>query len=119
MAAVQVTVSDLTAKVNAGWKKAALAAHYGLPMTQMTTLLQQAGLRIRKFHHPKFELIDDTNREVLSEQPAVVPAEDYAVGAAIPDSAPAETASSPYEEVAAVQAEAQVVEEAQEDSATW
>jgi hypothetical protein len=57
---VQIPISDLTAKVNAGWKKLALAAHYGIPVTQMTQALQGAGLRIRKFHHPKFQLVDDT-----------------------------------------------------------
>lgn len=58
--AVQVTISDLTNKVNEGWKKPQLAEHYGLPMTQVTKLLQTAGLKIRKFHLPKFELVDDT-----------------------------------------------------------
>lgn len=57
---ITVTVSDLTTKVNEGWKKDALAEHYGLPVTQMTQLLKDAGLRIRKFHRPKYELVDDT-----------------------------------------------------------
>lgn len=79
--AVQVTLSDLTAKVNAGWKKQALAEHYGLPMAQMTKLLQQAGLKIRKFHNAKFELINDSEgtsinhtvtQEDLTENPELV-----------------------------------------------
>lgn len=61
MAAVQVTLSDLTQKVNEGWKRDALAEHYGLPKKQMSDLLRTAGLKIRKFHAPKFELVDDLN----------------------------------------------------------
>lgn len=57
--AVQVTLSDLTTKVNEGWKKAQLAQHYGLPVAQMTKLLKDAGLQIRKFHNPKYVLVDD------------------------------------------------------------
>ena len=59
MAIVKITKADLTAKVEEGWKKDKLAEHYGLPMAQMTKVLQSAGLKIRKFHAPKFELIDD------------------------------------------------------------
>ena len=58
--AIQVTVSDLTQKVNEGCKKTQLAEHYGLPVAQITKLLQDAGLKIRKFHLPKYILIDDT-----------------------------------------------------------
>ena len=59
MAIVKITKADLAAKVEEGWKKDKLAEHYGLPMAQMTKVLQSAGLKIRKFHAPKFELIDD------------------------------------------------------------
>lgn len=64
--AVQITKADLAAKVEAGWKKKALANHYGLPVMQMTKVLQQAGLTIRKFHEPKFVLIDEV-AEVAQE----------------------------------------------------
>lgn len=57
--AVQVTRQDLTAKVQEGWKKKALAEHYGLPVMQMTQLLKDANLTIRKFHAPKYILIDE------------------------------------------------------------
>lgn len=57
---VRITKQDLEEKVQAGWKKDTLAEHYGLPMTQMTQALKQAGLKIRKFHRPKFELVDET-----------------------------------------------------------
>lgn len=63
--AIQITITDLTEKVEAGWKKQALAIHYGLPVTQMTKVLQHAGLRIRKFHAPKFVLVDDRVQEVV------------------------------------------------------
>ena len=56
----EITISDLKSKVNEGWKKQALAEHYGLPMAQMTKLLQTAGLKIRKFHAPLYILVDDT-----------------------------------------------------------
>lgn len=59
MSVVKITKADLAAKVEEGWKKNKLAEHYGLPMAQMTKVLQSAGLKIRKFHAPKFELIDD------------------------------------------------------------
>lgn len=59
MAIVKITKADLAAKVEEGWKKDKLAEHYGLPMAQMTKVLQSAGLKIRKFHAPKFELIDE------------------------------------------------------------
>jgi hypothetical protein len=61
--AVEITLSDLRAKVEAGWKKPQLAEHYGLPQAQVGKLLKQAGLTIRKFHQPKFALVDDTNAE--------------------------------------------------------
>lgn len=57
---VRVTLTDLTNKVNEGWKKVALAEHYSLPVSQMTQLLKDAGLKIRKFHKPKYQLVDDT-----------------------------------------------------------
>lgn len=57
--AVSITLSDLSAKVNEGWKKPALAVHYGLPVAQVTRLLKDAGLTIRKFHAPKFTLVND------------------------------------------------------------
>ena len=69
----QITISDLKSKVDEGWKKQALADYYGLPMTQMTKLLQTAGLKIRKFHAPLYELIDDT---VVAEVPVTEVVED-------------------------------------------
>jgi ribosomal protein S13 len=61
---VRITTTDLTNKVNEGWKKIALAEHYGLPVSQMTQVLKDAGLKIRKFHKPKYELVNDTIEDV-------------------------------------------------------
>lgn len=58
---IQITLSDLVAKVQTGWKKKALAEHYGLPVAQITKLLKDNGLTIRRIHAPKYELIDDVN----------------------------------------------------------
>ncbi len=58
---IQITLSVLTEQVNAGMKKTALAQHYGLKESQMTKVLQAAGLKIRKFHTPVFELVNDLN----------------------------------------------------------
>ena len=115
--AIQVTVSDLTQKVNEGWKKPQLATYYGLPMTQVTKLLQQAGLKIRKFHLPKFVLVDDT-QDVAEHVPDVfdyveeltmeTPVEDYA-GYEIP-----------LEAIAAFDvAEELVTSDTSEEAGTW
>lgn len=69
MSVVKITKADLAAKVEEGWKKDKLAEHYGLPMAQMTKVLQAAGLKIRKFHAPKFELVED-EVETSSEEVA-------------------------------------------------
>lgn len=57
----QIKLSELTADVNSGMKKDALCEKYGLNKAQMTGLLRKAGLKIRKFHAPKFELVIDEN----------------------------------------------------------
>lgn len=54
---VKINVETLTKQVEDGMKKDELAAHYGIPVTQMTKALQQAGLKIRKFHRPAFTLV--------------------------------------------------------------
>jgi len=65
--AVQIVLSDLKQKVEEGWKKNQLAEHYGIPVTQMTRALQQAGLTIRKLHHPKFHLVDDMDQQDMGD----------------------------------------------------
>ena len=65
--AIEIKKSILTQQVQDGWKRKALAEHYGLPETQMAQVLRNAGLQIRKFHAPKYQLVDDTNSEELVE----------------------------------------------------
>ena len=65
--AVEIKKSILAQQVEEGWKRAALAEHYGLPEAQMAQVLRDAGLKIRKFHAPKYQLVDDTTEEVNNE----------------------------------------------------
>lgn len=58
--AVEIRKSTIEAQIEAGMKKKELAEHYGLPMLQMTKVLQQLGLRIKQNHLPKFVIVDDT-----------------------------------------------------------
>lgn len=83
--AVQVTLSDLKQKVEEGWKRDALAEHFGLPKQQMSALLKQAQLRIRKFHAPKFELIDDTVEAPQQDINDVIVEDVQAVEASAPE----------------------------------
>ena len=73
----QIRASVLAQQVNEGWKRKALAEHYGLPETQMAQLLKDAGLTIRKFHAPKYQLIEDRedNTEEAGEDVNVVESE--------------------------------------------
>ena len=57
--AVKISVSTLKKQVEEGMKRKALAEYYGIPELQMAKVLKQAGLKIRKFHAPAFELVDD------------------------------------------------------------
>lgn len=61
----QISLAEIAKKVEEGWKKPALAEHYGLPVSQMTKILKDANIRIRKFHEPKYTIIDD--REIVNE----------------------------------------------------
>lgn len=61
--AVQIKKAELTAQINEGWKIDKLATHYELPVLTMRRVLKEAGLVIRSFKKPKFELIDDTAEE--------------------------------------------------------
>ena len=56
--AKSISKAELTAMVDAGAKKEAIAQHYGLNTAQTTKLLKSAGLTIRKFHAPAFNLVD-------------------------------------------------------------
>ena len=65
--AVEIKKSVLSQQVQEGWKRKALAEHYGLPETQMAQVLKDAGLQIRKFHAPKYQLVDDTQEQGVEE----------------------------------------------------
>ena len=120
----QVKKSELTAMVNEGKKRNEIAAHYGLKEAQVAKLLKAAGLKIRKFHLPTFELVDDTaeetaqmmdipvTQEVLNMNPDLA-AEGVQVGETIQV-----TAEATAEEVTA-QAEAVTEEPAQVPGKGW
>ena len=75
--AVPIKKSILSAQVEEGMKKAELAAHYELPVAQMTKVLKAAGLKIRKFHAPKYQLVDDTEGETTE---GIIEGNDVVVG---------------------------------------
>jgi len=76
---VQINLATLTKQVEDGWKKDALASHYGIPVSQMGTALKQAGLKIRKLHKPAFVLVTDEVVENTEEVADINGAEAVAV----------------------------------------
>ena len=114
----QVKKSELTAMVNEGKKRNEIAAYYGLKEAQVAKLLKAAGLKIRKFHLPTFELVDDTVEETaqMMDIPDMNPdlaAEGVQVGETIQV-----TEEATAEEVT-VQAEAVTEEPAQVPGKGW
>ena len=75
--AVEIKKSILAQQVEDGWKRKALAEHYGLPEAQMAQVLRDAGLQIRKFHAPKYQFVDDTQSETTE---SIVEGSDVVVG---------------------------------------
>lgn len=75
--AVEIKKSVLVQQVQDGWKRKALAEHYGLPEAQMAQVLRNAGLQIRKFHAPKYQFVDDTQSETTE---SIVEGSDVVVG---------------------------------------
>ena len=75
--AVEIKKSVLVQQVQDGWKRKALAEHYGLPEAQMAQVLRNAGLQIRKFHAPKYQFVDDTQSEITE---GIVEGSDVVVG---------------------------------------
>ena len=78
---ISINVATLTKQVEEGMKKAALAEHYGIPVSQMTAALKQAVLKIRKFHAPAFVLVkDEISEEDIHQEtndaPEVAPVEE-------------------------------------------
>ena len=75
--AVKIKKSVLVQQVQDGWKRKALAEHYGIPEAKMAQVLRNAGLQIRKFHAPKYQFIDDTQSETTE---SIVEGSDVVVG---------------------------------------
>jgi hypothetical protein len=65
---VEIKLSVLTEQVAKGMKKKELATFYGISVLQMTKLLQQTGLQIRRFRLPTFNLVDDVNATKIEEK---------------------------------------------------
>lgn len=61
--AVKIQASVLKQQVEEGKKLKDLCEIYSLPQSQMKRALQQLGLKIRKFHLPKFEIVDDEGED--------------------------------------------------------
>lgn len=76
---ISINVVTLTKQVEEGMKKAALAEHYGIPVSQMTAALKQAGLKIRKFHAPAFVLVTDDVATEEIDNPATTEVADAPV----------------------------------------
>lgn len=49
--AVEIKKSILTQQVEEGWKRAALAEHYGLPEAQMAQVLEMLDYGLESFMH--------------------------------------------------------------------
>lgn len=64
MATVKISPKDFKEKVNQGWKREELMQHYGIKSSDVTSILKQLGLTIRKFHKPRFELVDEEEGEI-------------------------------------------------------
>lgn len=76
---IEINLETLTEQVNVkGMKKAELAKHYGLPVTQMTKALKDAGLKIRKFHNPSFVLVTGAADADVAKVEEVLEAKDVA-----------------------------------------
>lgn len=79
---VKISLTTLKKQVEDGMKKSQLAEHYGMSELQVGKLLKQAGLKIRKFHKPAFELVNDELVTIVTEvefQPVVDVVEDEAL----------------------------------------
>jgi len=61
---VEIKYDEIKEKVDAGWKKDALAEHYGLNISQMGKVLKECNLRIRKFKKPSYKIIGLPNRKI-------------------------------------------------------
>lgn len=69
--AVEIRPSVVKQQIEDGMKKKELADYYGLPMTQMTKVLQQLGLRIKQNHLPKFVILSEDNTSIVEANTVV------------------------------------------------
>lgn len=66
---VVIVPDELKKQVEEGMKLVELAEFYGLPKSQMQKALKMQGLKIRKFHNPKFVFAhSEVQDEVVPEQ---------------------------------------------------
>lgn len=108
---VKISLTTLKKQVEDGMKKSQLAEHYGMSELQVGKLLKQAGLKIRKFHKPAFELVNDE----VEFQPVVDVVEDEALTVKS-DVAPEDLfASSPDETEESIIFEDSSVEKVEDD----
>ena len=68
---VKIVLSELKEKVQNGAKRKALAEYYGISEVQMAKALKSAGLKIRNFHAPAFEIVEDLTENKAPEIQAV------------------------------------------------
>lgn len=64
---VKIVLSELKEKVQNGAKRKALAEYYGISEVQMAKALKSAGLKIRNFHAPAFEIVSDETEDKAPE----------------------------------------------------
>ena len=68
---VKISLATLKKQVEEGMKRKELAEYYGIPETQMAKALKSAGLKIRKFHNPAFELVNEAEEAQVEEEPDI------------------------------------------------
>lgn len=62
---VKIILSKLKEQVEEGMKRKELAEYYGIAEVQMAKALKSAGLRIRKFHLPSFEIVTEEDERQM------------------------------------------------------
>lgn len=98
---VKIVLQVLTEQVEKGMKRKELAEYYGLSEVQMAKALKEAGLKIRRFHAPKFELLkeeatSETVKEVVAEEVSTEEVEEkVAVEEASTETSPENSENSP------------------------
>jgi cell division protein FtsN len=104
MSEIRISKRVLSEQVESGMKRDELAKHYGIPEAQMAKALKAAGLTIRRFHKPMFELVDDLEEEetVAVEEEACTEEVQETTTEAVQETAVEETvADAPVEETVA------------------